>query len=105
MRVGDAADLGQPLHRPGFVRRSVHAVLGAQQTAQKRRVLGRNRVGGFAFGWGRRGHGRHGGCSISPVWRHSCTAGTEAGKSCEAPQAKTSTVNKVTVFAMDLTRH
>lgn len=33
------ADLRQPLHGPGLVRRGVHAVLGAQQAAQQGRVL------------------------------------------------------------------
>jgi hypothetical protein len=39
MGLGYAADLGETLDGPGFVRCSVHAILGAQQATQQDRVL------------------------------------------------------------------
>ena len=39
VRLGDAAYLREPLHGPGFVRSRVHAVLRAQQSAKKLRIL------------------------------------------------------------------
>ena len=40
MRLGGAAHASQPLNRPLFLRGRIHAVLGAEETAQQRGVLG-----------------------------------------------------------------
>src|SRR5262249_46202905 len=44
MRLGDAAHTRQARHGPVFVRRGVHAVLGAQKSAQQLRVLSEGRT-------------------------------------------------------------